>query len=772
MKINLPVTDNELQIRDGEDIVSRTDLRGVITYVNDAFVRISGFTEAELIGSAQNIVRHPDMPPEAFEDLWQTLKAGKPWSGMVKNRCKNGDYYWVVANVTPVREGGHITGYLSVRSRPTRQQVEAATAHYREVRAGKASFTPKQSRIRRFAGRLMALPLGARLYGLVGFLLAGLVLGAIAGLGLGAYLQRGLERVYQDHATSAHDVEQILRLSGDSRAQLLLATQHNPQSTLAKLHDHPVSAHTDAILRNAERITELWDGYTARSTPEMAALNQAYIDARKKLLSEGVMPARERVLGGAYAEAGELILTKVNPLYGDVRQHTEALITAHRTAAEQIFAETETVSAWIRNGAIASLALALALAVLLSRLIVRSVVQPLRQGNEIFERIAEGRYDNPIHVEAEDEVGKVLHGLQSMQIKLGFDVNEARRVAAEALRIKVALDCVATNVRIANLDGKVLYANHAMHKTVQQLEQAIAATVPGFTAAGFIGSDITLLHADPAAARRQLANLNQPTSTTQVIGGREFELTTSPIVDEQGKRIGSVGEWRDRTDELAAQRAIQKVVGAAALGDFSARLEISAANEFLRELNTNINRLLEAADNGLREANAVLGAMADGDLTRRIEGDYQGAFGELKSYTNQTVDALTSMIGQIADAASAVSIAAQQIAKGNQDLSARTEQQASSLEQTAASTEELTSTVRQNADNARQARQMAVSASDIAGKGANAMQQMVGTMGDIHQAAQKIVDIISVIDGIAFQTNILALNAAVEAARAGEQGRG
>src|SRR5690606_5615002 len=114
-------------------------------------------------------------------------------------------------------------------------------------------------------------------------------------------------------------------------------------------------------------------------------------------------------------------------------------------------------------------------------------------------------------------------------------------------------------------------------------------------------------------------------------------------------------------------------------GDFSARLEISAANEFLRELNTNINRLLEAADNGLREANAVLGAMADGDLTRRIEGDYQGAFGELKSYTNQTVDALTSMIGQIADAASAVSIAAQQIAKGNQDLSARTEQQASSL---------------------------------------------------------------------------------------------
>ncbi|AVR89147.1 methyl-accepting chemotaxis protein [Thauera aromatica K172] len=772
MKVNLPVTDTEVQLGEGESIVSRTDLRGVITYVNDIFVRVSGYSEDELVGSAHNIVRHPDMPPEAFENLWQTLKAGKPWSGVVKNRCKNGDCYWVVANVTPVREGGHVTGYLSVRSRPTRQQIEEAAALYRDIRAGKAGLAPKPSPIRRLSGRLMALPLGARLYGLVGFLLAGLVLGAIAGLGLGAYLQRGLERVYQDHATAAHDVEQILMLSGDTRAQLLLAAQHSPQSPFAKLHDHPVSAHIDTVQRNAERITEIWDAYIARSTPEMAALNQAYIDTRKKIHSEGVTPARERILAGAYTEATEILLTKFNPLYGEIRQHTEALVKAHRSAAERIFAETATVSAWIRNGVIASLALALALAVLLSRLIVRSVVRPLRQANEIFERIAEGKYDNPIHVEAEDEVGKVLHGLQSMQIRLGFDVNEARRVAAEALRIKVALDCVDTNVRIASLEGKVLYANHAMHKTVQRLEPAIAATVPGFTAAGFIGSDVTRFYPDAESARQQLLTLSQPTRSMLDIGGREFEVVTSPIVDECGKRVGSVGEWRDRTDELAAQRAIQQVVGAAAQGDFGARLEETGTNEFLHELTANINRLLEAADSGLREANAVLGAMADGDLTRRIEGDYQGAFGELKSYTNQTVDALTSMIGQIADAASAVSIAAQQIAKGNQDLSARTEQQASSLEQTAASTEELTSTVRQNADNARQARQMAVSASDIAGKGADAMQQMVGTMGDIHQAAQKIVDIISVIDGIAFQTNILALNAAVEAARAGEQGRG
>ena len=140
MKNNQPVTDNEVVMKDGEFLVSTTDMKGCITSANEAFIEISGFTKAELIGKSHNIVRHPDMPPVAFQDLWDTIKADKPWSGAVKNRCKNGDYYWVNANVTPVRENGKTTGYMSLRTRPTREEISAADDLYSRINAGTASF--------------------------------------------------------------------------------------------------------------------------------------------------------------------------------------------------------------------------------------------------------------------------------------------------------------------------------------------------------------------------------------------------------------------------------------------------------------------------------------------------------------------------------------------------------------------------------------------------------------------------------------------------------
>lgn len=138
MRINLPITDHEVELSDTSTIVSATDLKGNITYANPYFIAISGYSAQELIGAPQNILRHPDMPAEAFADFWQTIRAGRSWSGMVKNRCKNGDYYWVLANVTPVVENGHTVGYMSVRTKPSRAQVAQATALYACMKAGKA----------------------------------------------------------------------------------------------------------------------------------------------------------------------------------------------------------------------------------------------------------------------------------------------------------------------------------------------------------------------------------------------------------------------------------------------------------------------------------------------------------------------------------------------------------------------------------------------------------------------------------------------------------
>ena len=138
MRTNLPITSVEHHIQEGTFVVSKTDLAGVLTYVNAEFLRISGFAEHELLGAPQNIVRHPEMPAAAFEDLWRTVKAGKHWHGMVKNRCKNGDFYWVDAAVSPMVDGGKTVGYVSIRSRPTRAQIDQAEHTYRLLNQGRS----------------------------------------------------------------------------------------------------------------------------------------------------------------------------------------------------------------------------------------------------------------------------------------------------------------------------------------------------------------------------------------------------------------------------------------------------------------------------------------------------------------------------------------------------------------------------------------------------------------------------------------------------------
>ncbi|MDX2300109.1 MAG: methyl-accepting chemotaxis protein [Xanthomonadaceae bacterium] len=152
MRINLPVTQHEVHFPDGGIIVSTTDLKGKITHCNPTFVKISGFTREELIGQPQNIIRHPDMPAEAFRDLWDTIRKGEPWSGLVKNRTRNGDFYWVDANVTPIIKNGQPVGYMSVRTKPSREQVAAAEVLYAAMRSANEG---DQTRMRLRCGQLL-----------------------------------------------------------------------------------------------------------------------------------------------------------------------------------------------------------------------------------------------------------------------------------------------------------------------------------------------------------------------------------------------------------------------------------------------------------------------------------------------------------------------------------------------------------------------------------------------------------------------------------------
>ncbi|MBS0371015.1 MAG: methyl-accepting chemotaxis protein [Proteobacteria bacterium] len=147
MRINQPVTRSETLLPDGEFIYSRTDLKGTIIEANEAFAKVSGFRREEMLGQPHNMVRHPDMPPQAFADMWRDLQAGRPWRGLVKNRRSDGGYYWVVANASPVREHGRVTGYQSIRARPAAGDVAAAEAAYKRITDGDTSIRIEHGRV-------------------------------------------------------------------------------------------------------------------------------------------------------------------------------------------------------------------------------------------------------------------------------------------------------------------------------------------------------------------------------------------------------------------------------------------------------------------------------------------------------------------------------------------------------------------------------------------------------------------------------------------------
>jgi methyl-accepting chemotaxis protein len=269
-----------------------------------------------------------------------------------------------------------------------------------------------------------------------------------------------------------------------------------------------------------------------------------------------------------------------------------------------------------------------------------------------------------------------------------------------------------------------------------------------------------------------LAALDKPMNANIEVAGYYFELSILPIKNRAGIRTATLVEWRDRTQEVQLLENVGSTVKKAQQGYLGERIDVSQLEGVAHDLSGSINELMDAIQGAMGDVIRVTNAMSKGDLTQKIENNFDGELGELKEAINSSIVRLESTIMVAVEAAVIVDGAAREVLKGSHDLSDRVQEQAASLEETSATMDQMSSTIQNNTQNTHQASEVARAVQQKAQHGTLVMRQTIDAMQAIQESSHKIVDIVSLIDGIAFQTNLLALNAAVEAARAGDHGRG
>ena len=392
----------------------------------------------------------------------------------------------------------------------------------------------------------------------------------------------------------------------------------------------------------------------------------------------------------------------------------------------------------------------------------------------VIEQLIHGRFDNALSDVKTQNINSLDHALHNLQAKIAKDHAECQLEMFNVKQLHVALDALSVGIMIADNQRNITYANKAVCDILRPMEAIIRQRLSNFNVDQLLGINIDVFHKAPAHQANLLSNLTSSFTGEFELGGRHNRIIATPITNIDHERIGTVAEWHDRTGAKTSEQEVIDIINKIQQGDFSQRINTKDKTDFYKQAGRGINSIIDIFDAWIQEILRVFSGIEVGDLTQKIDDDGAdaGTFTLLAQKANHAVDTLQDMIVQIRIASESINTAAREMAEGNTDLSQRTEEQAASLEETAASMEQLAVTVKTNADNAKQANQMAVAATNIAEKGGLVVKNVVQTMSSINESSRKIVDIISVIDGIAFQTNILALNAAVEAARAGGQGRG
>jgi len=681
MKNNQPVTQREVPFPPNTYLVSRTDLKGIITYANDAFVDISGFSRDELIGKSHNLVRHPDMPMAAFKDLWATVQSGLPWRGLVKNRCKNGDFYWVEAFVVPIKKNGQTVGYMSVRTPAAREKRAAAEALYQSV--GQQGTLPATGQ--------RSLSLRARLWGAMGLLVAMMAaIGFISVKGLSESNDQ-LNSMYANKLTSSNLASQMMMLLSDNRSQVMLGLQHDSANPNAKLHDHPLDMHIEATLKNRQEINARLEALQKLDlSPKEKELLAKFSDTRERFSKEGINVARGLLAEGKFLQANELLLLKINPLYAEMRRNGEALIKELSESASQDYAAADARYATIRNLTIGSVIAALLLAGIAGALLVAGIAGPIRRAVEHFERIAEGKLTDDIDISGRDETGRLLCNLATMQGTL------------KAMLDEISTASHAIDNRCKQLESQLTLVAEQSVQQQANVEGVAAATEEFSQSVQEVASNAE----DTAAAARQSqnqvsasnSNISQSmAATTRVV---EAVHASNSTIDKLNNSIAKIGDITKVIADIASQTnllALNAAIEAARAGEQGRGFAVVA--DEVRKLAERTTTSTADINTTVNEIQAVTAqAVHSMDLAaQEVEtgiGKLRESVAGLEGITHSSSQ-VSEMAVQISEAARQQGIASEEVATNMQRINDLIEQNTNSAQSAKMAADDLLVTAKQ-----------------------------------------------------------------------------